>query len=146
MKTTIHIINLFEARKDKKLMRVLFSLTLRGESEMRNHMHSVCGDYAKEHPIILVRHRKRVIGWALIHPFGQTYHAHFYVARAFRRKGIGTILYNKAKELCWKKKRSIYCSSWDKISASFFIKNKAKIYGESWQDTTSLNLMDIYLD
>lgn len=142
----IEITNLYEARKNKNLMRVLFSLTLRGYSEMRIHMHSVCGDYAKNYIIIFAKKNRKIVGWALVFPFAATYHAHFYVARAFRRKGVGTILYNTAKELCWKKRRSIYCSSWDKTSARFFIKNKAKIYGEAWQDTISLNPVGIYLN
>lgn len=125
---TVQITNLFEVRQDKNLMRILYSLTLRGYSEMRMSMHTIWGDAAKECKIVLARLNRKVVGWSLAHQYPEGLAAHFYVARNFRRKGIGTILYNCTKELC---KKDIYCSSWDKISASFFIKNKAKIYSGS---------------
>lgn len=136
MKT--EITNLFEARKNKKLMRVLFSLTLRGHSEMRFTLHSIYGEYEKDCVIILAKKNQKIIGWALVY----LNCAHFYVAHAFRRKGVGTILYNKAKEVCGD---HILCSAWDKVSTRFFTKNKAKLYGAAWQDTISSSLMDIYL-
>jgi len=146
---TLHSSNLYETRKDKKLMRILFSLTLRGYSEMRFALHSIGKDESKNCAIILARNNNKVVGWALIYPFNivrcakpGTY-AHFYVARTFRRKGIGTMLYNKAKEDCGE---NILCSAWDEISSQFFTKNKAKLYGDKWQDSTSSNLMDIFFN
>lgn len=143
------VTNLYEARKDKNLMRTLYSLTLRGYSEMRTHMHLVCEDeFAKQTKIILAREKNKIVGWALIYPFSIFYFAHFYVARNFRRKGIGTILYNKAKELCVDRV-AMYCSAWDRISAAFYARNKAKTYTsseEKWRDFISSSLTEIYLD
>jgi len=140
--------NLYEVRKNKKLMRVLFSLTLRGYSEMRTHLHSIWGEYSKQCPIVLAKYKNKVVGWAIMYRYvddgrGWYWSAHFYVNRAFRRKGIGTTLYNEAKRLCGD---NMYCSAWDKTSAAFFAKNKAKIEEGTWQDTISSNLMDTYLD
>lgn len=140
MKT--QVVSLYDARKDKKLMRVLYALTLRGFSTMRFYLQCICDEFDKDYPIILVKSKSKVVGWALIVADKDNYYAHFYVSRAFRRKGIGTILYNKAKKLCGER---IFCSAWDRVSAKFFEKNKANLYGELWRDTTSLNPMDIYL-
>ncbi len=105
-------------------MRVLFSLTLRGYSEMRMTMHTIWGEHAKNCKVVLAKTNDKIAGWSLAYKYSDGWAAHFYVARAFRKKGIGTMLYNHMKELC---KEGIYCSSWDEISANFFIKNKAKI-------------------
>lgn len=148
MKFKISTANLFEARKDKDLMRVLFSLTIRNLgpnriSSMRYEMHTVFGDFAKKYKIILARNSKKIAGWALLAPYDDIYHAQFYVARAFRRKGLGTILYNKGKTLC--PKNSMFCLPWDEVSAKFFERNKAQL-GEFGWDTTSLDLTEIYSD
>lgn len=143
MQITTHITDLEEARKDKKLMRVLFALTLRGYSEMRMTMHTIWGAHAKDCKIVLAKLNDKIIGWSLAYPYSEGMSAHFYVARSFRRKGIGTVLYNKTKEICGE---NMYCSSWDKVSAGFFIKNKAKICGEAWQDIILSNPTDIYID
>lgn len=142
MKTILQITDLFEVRKDKKLMRILFSLTLRGYSEMRVAMHTILGEEAKDCKIVIAKLNDKIAGWSLAYPYTDGLAAHFYVARAFRRKGIGTILYNQMKELC----ENIYCSSWDKVSAAFFMKNKARICDELWQDTILSNPAEIYID
>lgn len=137
MKT--EVTTLYEARKDKTLMRVLYSLTLRGYSEMRFVMHTVSGEHAKDCVIIFAKEYDKIVGWSIIY----LNYANFYVARAFRRKGIGTILYNKAREVCGK---NILCSAWDKASSHFFTKHKAKLYGGQWRDTTSSSLTEIFFD
>lgn len=143
---TLRSSNLFRARKNKKLMRSLYSLTLRGWSEMRSHMHSVMGEYAKDYKIILAKTENGIAGWALLPPYGNDRQAHFYVASAYRRRGIGSLLYKKALQLCKREKKDMYCSAWDATSSRFFSKHKAKTYGETWKDITSSSPMDIYLD
>lgn len=134
----IEVSNLFDVRKDKKLIRTLFSLTLRGYSHMRLIMHTTNNLFAKDCVVVLAKQDNKIIGWSLI----QDNYAHFYVARAFRRRGVGTMLYNKAKKVC----EQLHCSAWDNASSQFFNKNKAKLCGEPWQDIISSNQTEIYFD
>jgi GNAT superfamily N-acetyltransferase len=126
----IQTTNLAEARKDRKLMRVLYALTLRGDSAMRDELNSVCSEeYAAQYYIVLAKNKSRVVGWSIVFMpwLDRNYKAYFYVARRFRRKKVGTALYNMAKAYCVSNKRKMICSSWDEISASFFIKHKAEV-------------------
>ena len=140
MTIALQHLTLKEARETPGLMRILFALTLRGSSEMRNEIHRTCSDeLANKYEIVLARSCEgRVVGWVMSFPSfwyekdgrrycSSKYYSYFYVARAYRELGIGTKLFNAAREICENKSKRMLCVPWDVISRNFFVKNKANI-------------------
>ncbi len=129
MKINIEIISLTEARQNRTLMRTLYALTLRGISSMRNELNSVCSvELSDKYKIILAKNDEKVVGWAMIFPvylYQNVNYAYFYVARAARKKGVGSVLFKSAKEVCDGLSKSMWCSPWDVTSAKFFMRNNA---------------------
>lgn len=126
MQIKLYITNLFDARQDRFLMMKLRALTLRGISSMRNEINTVSLEYAKYYNIILAKYNDIIIGWAMVFPnyLQSEYNAYFYVAKKYRRVGIGTMLLKKAKFICKKLNSKIICFPHDEISTSFFRSNK----------------------
>jgi hypothetical protein len=116
--------NLFEVKKDSRLLHNLYSLTLRGLSEMRYNLNSVLAPtLAKQYIIILARIDNKVVGWSLLAPYlglEQFYCAHFYVAIKYRRVGVGMALLKKAKIILDDINKKIITFPWDERSTNFF--------------------------
>lgn len=135
MKITLNTTNLTEARKDKALMKVLYALTLRGTSEMRNLLNRVSRDeyWSNGYQIILAKHKNKVVGWSLIFPYAHidyrdwpsfkranNYKAYFYVGVKYRRAGVGSALLEEAQKIIKSKKKRMLVDPHDETSFGFF--------------------------
>jgi len=124
----------------QKEIRTLFSLTLRGWSELRYRFHKVVS-YLRERDIpgrikeinatiILAEADDKISGWAMLEWDGSSCFLQMNVRTSCRRFGIGTMLVNEAIDICKKKHhRKPTVEAWDIRSEKFYKKfgNKLEI-------------------
>lgn len=135
MNIKIEEITLHKARKDQKLMRILYGLTLKGTSNMRYELKNTRNEYfAKQYIILLAKINDKIVGWALMYPSfiyakrepSKIFYYNVYVSKSWRRVGVGKKLFIKAQSINKKKTlRRLRVSPHDDISASFFTDVKA---------------------
>jgi N-acetylglutamate synthase-like GNAT family acetyltransferase len=115
-------------------IKVLFSLTLRGISELRNRFRKVIS-YLREQPtdpnrrkeanvtIILAKEDGQINGWGMINWDKSCSYLQVNVRTSLRRSGVGTSIVKTAIEVCRKRQaRKPTVDIWDDRSKKFYQK------------------------
>lgn len=129
------------ATLSSKLIQTLYRLTLK-DGTMRNDLKELLRGSA-EGRVIVARFRNKIIGWCLVSREckNHRFYVAVYVRKEYRRRGIGTLLTNKAKQYAAAKNRGIICQCWDERSFNFFtnmnlkkikIKINVGVYGDMY--------------
>lgn len=134
--TRLRVVNPEELTE--KEIKTLFSLTIRGYSELRYRFHNIVS-YLKERHIpgrrkeinatlILAEQDDKINGWAMLDWSGSSCFLQINVRTSCRRLGIGTMLVNEAIDICKKRHcRKPIVDAWDTRSTKFYEKFGDKI-------------------
>lgn len=101
-----------------------YSLNMRRRGMMQGklkHCHQRQDSYRLSDALMIFDNKNRLLAWALVHQFRYATtppHVYFYVRKANRRQGLGTILDRFARI----KYGDIYVHPWDPTSRAFFDK------------------------
>ena len=134
LKILIDKLKISDLEKNNKLYNVLRGLNLKGA--MRDELVNAIGSFRAfkdfkdkkeswQHHVIFIAKspNNQILGWSLYFPCDwrkSQMISYFYVRKSSRRKGIGTLLYNKVDELAQVQKKRFECYPWDQISRQFF--------------------------
>lgn len=82
----------------------------------------------KKSRVILAKHRHKVVGWAFIffdNSLGEDLELHVYVAKKYRRMGIGSMLLDRAILICRRRKMACFVHNGHSKAAYNFYTPKA---------------------
>lgn len=129
--------NIIELKNNEKILSKLSRLTLRkheiNDKSLRSVMKGKLKDILessddklnKSALAFIARQNGFIYGWGLLYTYeyiSDTKMLNVYIDERYRRNGIGSKIFNMAKEYCGKMEYKMFISPWNKTSYSFYNK------------------------